>query len=109
MCIHICIPGCVVSELGTCWVTWLCVLCRLEAPFHYSDPWTLSPGCALELLGLATSPTLELPSLLQVLTCTQGTGETNIQEHTVGPISKLVTAGTCRFVADQSISLVLGN
>lgn len=27
---------------------------------------------------------------------TQGTGETNIQEHTV-PIWKLVTAGTCRF------------
>lgn len=70
MCIHICILGCVVSELGTCQVTWLCVLCRLEAPFHYSDPWTLSPGCALEFLGLATSPTLELPALLQVVTCT---------------------------------------
>lgn len=28
---------------------------------------------------------------------TQGTEETNIQEHTVVPIWKLVTAGTCRF------------
>lgn len=69
---HICILGWVSElgtwELGTQWVTWLCVLCRLEEPHHCSDPW--SPGYALEFLGLAISPTPELPSLLHVFMCT---------------------------------------
>lgn len=71
--------------------------CGSVAPSHCGHPRTLGSGGAL-VPGFGLQPH---PRAALLAPCphvhTQGTGETNVQEHIVVALWKQVTAETCRF------------